>query len=186
MKRSQFLSRVIILQDLDSADAAYEWMMGSTRSGLSTEEQKISDSLAAAYALYVNNAGIQDSSGKTLTLTKSAEGIYQAGSYYDYLLREINRSLNNFLADTQFPYNPSSAAGHGGMRRGTNMLPLGEMPNANTVAGQRPSENNAASDIPFEARDNIQRKTGTGSITLSGTYNTAQEYIDALNQKTNG
>lgn len=171
------------ITNLDSADAAYEWMMGSTRSGLSTEEQKISDSLAAAYALYVNNSGIQDTTGKTLTLIQSPDGIYQAGSYYDYLLREINRSLNNFLADTPFPYNPSSAAKRGGMRRGTNMPPLGEMPNANIVTGQRPAENGAAADIPFEARDNIQRKAATGGITLSGTYNTAQEYIDALNQR---
>ena len=36
------------ITNLDSADAAYEWMMGSTRSGLSDEEQAISDALAEA------------------------------------------------------------------------------------------------------------------------------------------
>ena len=38
------------ITSLDSADEAYEWMMGISRSGLSDEEQKISDSLSAAYA----------------------------------------------------------------------------------------------------------------------------------------
>ena len=38
------------ITSLDSADEAYEWMMGTTRSGLSDEEQTISDSLTAAYA----------------------------------------------------------------------------------------------------------------------------------------
>lgn len=69
------------ITNLDSADEAYEWMMGVTRSGLSDEEQQISDKLAEAFAEYINSTGIKDPNGNTLTLEASADGIYQAGSY---------------------------------------------------------------------------------------------------------
>jgi len=75
------------ITSLDTADEAYEWNMGVTRTGLSEEEQAISDELAAAYAEYINQAGLTDSEGTVLTLEASEEGIYQAGSYYEYRLR---------------------------------------------------------------------------------------------------
>ncbi len=56
------------ITSLDSADEAYEWMMGTTRSGLSDEEQSISDGLTAAYAEYINSLGLTDSEGNALTL----------------------------------------------------------------------------------------------------------------------
>ena len=102
--------------EANSADEAYEWMMGVTRSGLSDDEQAISDALAAAFAEYINSAGIKDENGNILTLEESADGIYQSGSYYDYLKGVIEQSLNNFLSDTTFPYDASSSSGgHGGM-----------------------------------------------------------------------
>ncbi len=90
------------ITNLDSADEAYEWMMGVTRSGLSDNEQAISDALAASFADYINQAGIKDEAGNVLTLEESADGIYQAGSYYDYILGVIEASLNHFLSDTDF------------------------------------------------------------------------------------
>ena len=90
------------ITDLGTANAEYEWMMGCTRTGRSAEEQAISDGLATAFAEYVNNAGFTDKNGSKLTLTESAEGIYQAGSYYDYIKGVIEQSLNNYLTDTDF------------------------------------------------------------------------------------
>lgn len=92
------------ITNLDSADAAYEWMMGVTRSGLSAEEQAVSDALAAAFAGYINRAGIRDEKGNVLTLEQSEDGVYQAGSYYDYIVSAIEYSLNDFLSYTEFPY----------------------------------------------------------------------------------
>lgn len=102
------------ITNLDSADEAYEWMMGVTRSGLSEEEQTISDALAEAFADYVNQAGIRDENGTVLTLEKSETGIYQDGNYYDYIVGVIEESLNNFLSDTQFPYDVSTSSGNDG------------------------------------------------------------------------
>ena len=98
---------------LDVGDEAYEWMMGATREGLSDEEQAISDELAKAFATYVNEAGIADESGASLSLEESDEGIFQAGSYSNRVVQEIEASLNNFLQDTEFPYDASAANADG-------------------------------------------------------------------------
>ena len=160
------------ITNLDTADEAYEWMMGTTRSGLSEEQQKISDKLAEAYASYINSAGIKDPSGNVLTLNSSSEGIYQAGTYYDYMKTVIETSLNNFLSDTTFPYDASSSS-QGGMGGPGGMPGGGE-------GRQRPEGGNREGHS-FEDKDNITRNSSSNGITISGTYNTAQEYIDALN-----
>ena len=90
------------ITDLDTANAEYEWMMGSTRPERPAEEKAISDGLAKAFVEYVNSAGFTDKDGNALTLTESKDGIYQAGSYYDYIKSVIETSLNNYLSDTDF------------------------------------------------------------------------------------
>ena len=76
--------------DLDTANAEYEWMMGCTRPERAPEQKAVSDALATAFAEYVNSAGFTDKDGNALTLTESNEGIYQAGSYYDYIKSVID------------------------------------------------------------------------------------------------
>ena len=90
------------ITDLDTANAEYEWMMGCTRKDRSAEENAISDELAKAFAEYINQAGFTDKDGNALTLTESKEGIFQAGSYYDYIKGVIEESLNHYLSDTVF------------------------------------------------------------------------------------
>ena len=181
------------ITNLDSADAAYEWMMGSTRSALSDDEQAISDALAEAFAEYINEAGIQDENGEVLTLEASDEGIYQAGSYYEYLKSVIERSLNNFLSDTQFPYDASSSGSHGGPGGlggfgGGNGAPEGFGNGNGPERGERPdrsdnAQNNVEPDSghSFEEGDNIFRTGSDSGLSLSGTYETVEDYIAALN-----
>ena len=61
------------------------------------------------YVDYVNSLKLKDPDGNELTLTST-----NAGTYYDYLKSVIEESLNNFLADTTFPYMPSSSSSGGG------------------------------------------------------------------------
>nr|MCR4734107.1 hypothetical protein [Treponema sp.] len=68
------------ITNLDIADAAYEWNMSASRSGLDESSQKISDALAQTFASYINQIGLKDEKGNTLSLEESEEGIYQAGS----------------------------------------------------------------------------------------------------------
>lgn len=91
------------ITSLDHADEAYEWNMGQymdtkTRAA-DTWTSALSLDLAAAYAEYINALGLVDADGNALTLEESEEGVYASGSYYDYLLSEIDRSLNNYISD---------------------------------------------------------------------------------------
>lgn len=178
------------ITNLDSADEAYEWMMGITRSDLSDEEQSISDQMAAAFASYINQAGFRDSEGNTLTLEPSTEGIYQAGSYYGYLVKVIERSLNNFITDTIFPYDASASQGGGRGMMGGGMGPGGrpdderpegmgdgQMPDFGDFPGPQQGEG----ETNFEAIDDITRNQTTSGFSISGTFETIQEYIDAMN-----
>lgn len=182
------------ITNLDTADEAYEWMMGATRSGLSDDEQAISDALAEAYAEYVNAAGIKDENGNVLTLEESADGIYQAGSYYDYMKATIEESLNHFLEDTEFPYDASSSSAGGMMGGGIpdgekpdgdfeGGMPDGEKPDGNFGGGMPEGDSGSSNDMAnAEASDDITRTESSESgLSLDGTYETAQDYIDALN-----
>ena len=178
------------ITSLDSADEAYEWMMGTTRSGLSEEEQSISDSLTAAYAEYINGLGLTDTEGNSLTVEESDDGRYQSGSYYEYMKSVIEESLNNFLSDTEFPYDAdSSEQGHqAGM--GTGGGPGGdsdERPDMGDSDGQKPEgmtgdvNGGDGNDTDFTQIDNISRTENSSGISISGTFETAADYIDALN-----
>ena len=183
------------ITNLDTADEAYEWMMGVTRSGLTEEEQQISDQLAEAFATYINSAGIKDPDGAVLTLSESEDGIYQAGSYYEYMKTVIEESLNHFLEDTEFPYDASSASGGGrgdfgggmpGGFGGQSPFGGGQRPERGEDApdfgaGQKPDGGMMPEDVSFEDIDDITRNETTSGVSLSGTYETAQDYIDALN-----
>ncbi|WP_024867273.1 subtype A tannase [Butyrivibrio sp. FCS014] len=197
------------ITSLDSADEAYEWMMGTTRSDLTQEEQSISDGLTEAYAEYINSLGLTDSEGNALTLEQSDDGRYQAGTYYEYMVSVIEESLNNFLADTEFPYDAdaSSQGHHAGMGQGG---PGGkgefggpggkeenaEGGNAEVGNGGGPggeSDDNTGKgdfastpegnmdDVDFTAIDDISRTENSSGVSISGTFETAQDYIDALN-----
>lgn len=156
------------ITNLDYADEAYEWNMGITRTDLSDDMQELSDNMAKAFAEYINELGLKDEEGNVLTLSESENGISQSGSYYEYIKSEIERSLNNFLSDTTFPYTTggSNTGLGGGMR---------------DIAGGV-NEGNMQGLNEFEAADGINREPVKSTAQESKTYATAQEYIDDLNK----
>ena len=99
------------ITSLDSANAAYEWNMGQFASSDTRAEgtwtRAYSQDLAAAFPTYLNGLKLTDSQGKPLTLESSSQGTYLSGSYYNHLVSVIQKSLNDFLAATTFPYTPS-------------------------------------------------------------------------------
>jgi hypothetical protein len=154
------------ITSLDYADGAYEWNMGQyvpteTRAD-GTWTSALSKDLAASYAEYINALGIKDENGNVLVLQESESGIYAAGSYYDYLMKTVETSLNNFLADTTFPYTESAGGFPGGGMPGGGM-PEGGMPQGTPPAGMEPG-------------------AGGAPEATSTTYQTVQEYMDALNK----
>lgn len=210
------------ITNLDYASEAYEWNLGITRTDLTEDMQALSDAMAEQYALYINELGLQDENGAVLLLTVSDDGIYQAGSYYDYLKGIIETSLNNFLQDTSFPYTAASGGrggnfgGFGGKgfdgggfdggeinfpgKDGNADFENGEIPGDNMGEfggrggmgtkdmddnnGELPPLTDNGDGKDYYAMDGIERNDTTGGISLSGTYETVQDYIDALNEQT--
>lgn len=176
--------------NLDYADEAYEWNMGMTRSGLEEDMQALSDGMAEAFAAYINELELKDEDGNVLVLTQSETGIYQAGSYYDYMKEVIETSLNHFLEDTEFPYTASS----GGMGMG------GGLPDGGFPGGR--GEENEPGGTGARAGGNGEGFQGGGFVDENGqmqndginrgfaqkeaaepvTYETVQDYIDGLNE----
>ena len=188
------------ITNLDIADEAYEWNMGNTRSGLSEEEQTYSDSMALAFAEYINSLGLTDETGTALLLTESEEGVWQSGTYYDYVKDVIETSLEHFLSDTEFPYTASSSGGFGGGRGGMGGMRGGDFGGGNGgfagpgngekpdfADGEQPDFGGFTGDqdnqgTSYEEMDGITRtETASSALSLSGTYETKQDYIDALN-----
>lgn len=162
------------ITSLDEADEAYEWNMGQFASADSRAEgtfgAQLSKDLAAAYAEYINALKLKN--GKTaLKLEESSDGVYQAGSYYDYLLSVTETSLNNFLADTTFPYTETQMA----------QFPGGSTGGMGGAAGAKPTDAGAAGTRP--ALGSMPGILG-GGTSAGTTYNTAEEYIASLNADT--
>ena len=178
------------ITNLDTADAAYEWNLGASREGLNDREQKISDALAASYADYINSIGLTDEQGTVLTLEASEDGIFQAGSYYDYIKEVIETSLEHFLEDTEFPYDTSASSSDGGGMGGPGGAggfggkggPGREKPA--DMDEKAPAEGGAGDteEAAQFAADGIGRSGGSSSgMTVSGVFETPQDYVDALN-----
>lgn len=199
------------ITNLDYASEAYEWNLGVTRTDLSEDMQELSNAMAEQFALYINKLGLTDKNGNVLSLVASDKGVYQAGSYYDYLKVVIEESLNNFLTDTTFPYTAvSGGKGSFGSPGDFGELPNGEpdgafesrggkgdfdmegVPDGQSFPGGKGDRNGDLPDLDgersdfgnIEERDDINRNEISGGIRLSGTYETVQDYIDALNAET--
>ncbi|MDO5481025.1 MAG: carboxylesterase family protein [Candidatus Saccharibacteria bacterium] len=77
---------------LDIANEAYEWNMGrfSRSEGW---ESELSGLMAEDYRIYVNSLGLEED-GKVLVLDT-----IDSGSYYNYFMGEMSKSLTNYLHD---------------------------------------------------------------------------------------
>lgn len=194
------------ITNLDTADAAYEWNMGVARDGLDEEMQALSDALAASYVDTINTLALTDAEGNVLTLDGSALGVQDTGSYVDALTALVQRSLNHFLEDTTFPYTASASGGMtrggmggmdrmGGGRMNGDDLPDDArpadlpdaahdgMPGDGTADPAQPGEDGQLTDADWangRVDDGIQRNQSVAS-TEAATYETAEDYIAALN-----
>lgn len=109
---------------LDYADSAHEWLMGQYSSTGTRAEgtwtSLLSDDLSEEFAEYINSLTLEDEDGNILSLIDEDEdGIYITGSYYDYILGQIEYSLNDFIdsytdSSGSFSYSSSSGGSEGG------------------------------------------------------------------------
>ena len=165
------------ITSLDIADEAYEWNMGVTRSNLSDDEQALSDDLAEAFAEYINALGIVDENGNVLTLEESDEGIYQAGSYYEYVKSVIEDSLEEYISNEGYKTSSNSSSEQG-MPDSDAPSDMGNLPDGDTPSDMGGLPDDEASQYN---KDGVSRDTSNEKDLTSGTYETAEEYIAALN-----
>lgn len=164
---------------LDSANAAYEWNMGQFASSGTRAEgtwtRAYSQDLAAVFPAYLNELKLTDSDGKPLSLESSSKGTYLAGSYYDHLVAVIQKSLNDFLSVTSFPYTPSSTE-MAGMGPGGGGAPSGGGPDGqsssetttyNTVEEYIASLNSSSQWVAYDASTNTATITGLEGFVTS-------------------
>ncbi len=175
------------ITNLDVANEAYEWNMGRTRTGLDSFTQQLSLDLAEAFAEAVNSMGLTDDEGTVLMLQPSDDGYYQEGTFYDWIVSEVERSLNNFIADTVFPYDSSASSGKGGQGpiaggpMGGNGGPMAGGPMNGGRGGPDGNEGPMNGGMDYAQRDNIARNKASGTVTVSGVYETIEDYIAELN-----
>jgi hypothetical protein len=160
------------ITSLDYADEAYEWNMGQYFSTDTRDNSKftseLSKDMATEFATYINKLGLKGEDGNTLTLSKSDSGIYNSGTYYNYILNEIETSLNNFLSDNTFPY----TAKQNGIQVG----------NTATSGGPNGAEALSGTTQGGPGQGGPEGAMGENNTSSeSKTYQTAQEYIDSLN-----
>ena len=161
------------ITSLDYADEAYEWNMcqyvSTGTRATTTWTSALSKDLASAYADYINKLGLKDQNGSALLLESSSTGIYTSGSYAAYLKTSIEQSLNNFLADTKFPYTATSGGFPGGGPQG------GAPADGGPQGGPPPDGTPQAGDMPAGGPP-------AGATQTSTTYQTVQDYIASLNK----
>ena len=183
------------ITSLDIADEAYEWNMGQYFDTDSRSNDKftseLSDDLAIEFAKFINKLELKDEDGNVLKLEESSDGIYNNGTYYEYIKKEIETSLNNFLSDTTFPYTSTGSKIQVGNTAESGNFNGGDF-GGNIRNGEKPSGDKEFKDMDGQSgngtKDFKQGNFGNGTIgnnnsNNSGTtYQTAQDYIDSLNK----
>ena len=159
------------ITSLDSANAAYEWNMGQFASSDTRAEgtwtRAYSQDLAAAFPTYLNGLKLTDSQGKPLTLESSSQGTFLSGSYYDHLVAVIQKSLNDFLAATTFPYTPSFTEMAGMEPRGGDSQGSGESTTYKTVEEYIAFLNSSSQWVTYDASKKTATITGLQGFVTS-------------------
>lgn len=168
------------ITSFDTADAAYEWMMGQYESEDTRAEgtwtKALSLDLARSYGTYINEMDLRDEDDHELTLDETSAEVYADGSYYVQVLSCIETSARDFFEHTKFPYtytpNHITSASFPG---DPNLLSAG--------AGTSDVEV-VTSDASAQAATGVQKDDvsngGTTKIE-SVVYATQEDYINELN-----
>ncbi len=106
--------------DLNNADLAYAWLrydagetgantMFSGEIRFSPFKLELQDDLAVAFAAYINELGIVNEAGETLSFDTNASGEPdpRSGSYYEQILANMSEALNAWIAGEGYTVNTS-------------------------------------------------------------------------------
>lgn len=181
----------------DAADAGYEWMMGQFADdgerAAGTWTRLLSQDLATAYGDYIAQMDLVDADGNHLVLDAAEDGSYVSGSYYDYILQELEDSASAFLSTTSFPYTLTPAVtakrsfpGDPNLRSAANDLTV-----ADDTAQQDAGEKDQAADAASAQATGEPAADGQPAATVSGVtkveatvFDSIESYVAVLNGDT--
>ncbi len=162
------------ITSFNSADASYEWMMGQYTGGGTRAEgtwtRLFSSDLARVYAEHLNGMGFRDEEDNALTLEETTGEVYADGTYYLYLMGLIEKSADDFFANTAFPYTFTP-------QYMSNANFPGD-PNLQSVGAGSTDVEAVTGDASAQAAGG----TGEGATQVQSTvYETQTDYVNALN-----
>lgn len=172
----------------DTADSGYEWMMGQfSDDDTRTEESwtgALSQDLANSYGAYVNGAGLVDGEGGELSLEAVQDGSYLAGSYYDYMMGELEGAAQEFFATVAFPY--TYTPGHlvdPAFPGDPNLKEESSAEIDSTTGEAQDGSALSSGDSQATSGSAAEATEGTGGVTVveSLLYDDAESYVTALN-----
>lgn len=192
------------ITSFDTADAAYEWQMGQYSTDGTRADgqwtQLLSRDLAAAYAASVNSLDLRDSDDNALTLDETSGEIFTDGTYYNYMVDQVEAAAANFFQNTTFPYTytptfitspsfpgdpnlQSSAAGVTDVEAVTGDASAQAATSSSTDAtasGTATTTTTTTTEGTTTTTTTTSTPTGTTQV-QSTVYNTVFDYVSALN-----
>lgn len=166
--------------NLGNANAEYEWQFGGARQGMEGLPVALSNELAASFVNHLNGLGLKDSAGNPLTLERSDQGIFQAGSYYQFIKGLIEQSLTTFLSSQTFPYTVPQDGPTSNRIPGSPVAEPQAAEAASSGGGEREAEQWSNREEKADGQE--KRKAVPGELNLQGrTFATIEEYVGALN-----
>ena len=92
------------VMNMELEDSSYAWNVGQYIDKTDDEEPSETEARATEFAKYINDMKLKSEDGTLLYLNETKDGIYTKGTYYNYILNDVEKALNDFLHNTKFPY----------------------------------------------------------------------------------
>lgn len=92
------------INNLEISKKSYAWSNEQYIDTKDSEKQKKIGEEALEYAEYINKMKFKSEDGTLLYLDDNVQNFYSSGPYYSYMISEIEKSINEFLKNTIFPY----------------------------------------------------------------------------------
>lgn len=83
---------------------ANAWSIGQYLNNKDLEKQKENNELALQYANFVNKMKFKSEDGTLLYLDETQQGVYTTGTYSNYMLTEIKKTINIYDENTNIAY----------------------------------------------------------------------------------
>ncbi len=92
------------INNIEIGKIADAWSIQQYLDSRDIENNEEKTELALQYANFVNKMKFKSEDGTLLYLDETKQGVYTSGTYANYMLTEIEKSINMFLRNTTFPY----------------------------------------------------------------------------------